>query len=167
MPIAAPNMTALDVPKGYYFSYIVCRKSSNMDAPRVVINNSSSHSGHTAIKVWLAAQGYGEVPVIETGSHAQSLVALREGQADLAAIDALSLRQLESNGLEILDKSEPAMAPPFIVGNQSNVPTKELIAALNTGFERFGEPLGIGGVLPVSVEDYAPMAATASEHGII
>lgn len=166
MPIAAPDMTALDVPRGYYFSYIVTGKSANMDAPRVVINNRSSHSGHTAIKVWLSANGYGEVPVFESGSHAQSLVALREGRADLAAIDALSWLHLDSTAITILDRSDPAPAPPFIVGNQTRVPKEALIEALNSGFERFGAPVGIGGVVPVSADDYVEMAKTAAELGI-
>jgi hypothetical protein len=167
VPIAAPDMTALDVPKGYYFSHIVTGKSPNMDSPRVVINNRSSHSGHTTIRVWLTAHGYGEVPVFESGSHAQSLDALREGRADLAAIDALSWLHLDSTGIAIIDKSDPALAPPFIVGNQSTIPKEALIEALNTGFECFGTPVGIGGVLPVAMDDYVGMANTATEQGIL
>ena len=167
VPIAVPDMTALDVPKGYYFSYIVTGRSANMDCPRVVINNRSSHSGHTAIKVWLTAHGYGEVPVFESGSHAQSLVALREGRADLAAIDALSWLHLDSTGIAIIDRSDPAPAPPFIVGNQSTVPIEALVEALNSGFQRFGTPVGIGGALPVAADDYVEMANTATEQGIL
>ncbi len=159
-------MTALDVSKGCYFSYIVTGKSANMDSPRVVINNHCSHSGHTAIKIWLAANGYGEVSIFESGSHAQSLLALREGRADLAAIDALSWLHLDSTGITIIDQSDPAPAPPFIVGNQTRVPKEALIEALNSGFERFGAPVGIGGVLPVSADDYVEMAKIAAEQGI-
>ena len=121
VPFAAPVIAAFDVPAGYYFSYIVALPKTLLDVPRIVINNRFSHSGHTAIKVWLDAQGIGDYTTSESGSHGQSLAALRHGQADLAAIDALSWQHLETTGLEILGTSEPAPAPPFIMGKRSNV----------------------------------------------
>ena len=167
MPLAVPHISALDVPEGYYFSYIVTQKAANLDRPRIIINNRSSHSGHMAIRSWLTANGYNDFTLSESGSHAQSLLALKAGRADLAAIDALSWQHLDAEGLIILDQSEPAPAPPFIVGKQSTVPAEDLVAALDLAFARFGQTLGIGGVLPFHPERYVRMVESASRQGIL
>lgn len=166
IPFAAPVITAYEVPRGRYFSRIVARPSARLDAPHVVINNRFSHSGHTAIRMWLKLQGIARFTVSETGSHAQSLASLREGRADLAAIDALSWLHLDTAGLEILDTSEPAPAPPFITGRESDVSVKAMTAALNAAFQRFGGQIGIGGVLPVAKGEYQEMADTAATLGV-
>ncbi len=166
VPFAAPVMIALDVSPGKYFSYIVARPSANLRAPHVVINNRYSHSGHTAIKDWLEIHNTTNYTISESGSHRQSLISLRDGQADVAAIDALSYLHLDPAGLEILDTSEPAPAPPFIMGKESNIPAKEMTDALNEAFERYGHRVGIGGVQHISISDYRTMARSATRHGI-
>jgi ABC-type phosphate/phosphonate transport system substrate-binding protein len=160
-------MTALDVSPGKYFSYIVARSSANLRAPHVVINNRYSHSGHTAIRIWLDVHSTTSYTISESGSHMQSLLALRDGRADVAAIDALSYLHLDTAGLEILGTSDPAPAPPFIMGKESNIPAKEMTAALNEAFERCGHQIGIGGVQHVSSSHYGMMARSATRHGIL
>ena len=167
VPFAAPVMSALDVSAGDYFSYIVARPSANLRAPHVVINNRYSHSGHTAIKIWLGVHNTTNYTISESGSHMLSLSALRDGRADLAAIDALSYLHLDTTGLEILDTSEPAPAPPFIMGKESNIPAKEMTAALSEAFERCGHRIGIGGVQHVSSSHYRKMALSATTYGIL
>jgi ABC-type phosphate/phosphonate transport system substrate-binding protein len=158
---AAPVIAAFDVSEGEYFSYIVARPSANLDAPRVVFNNRFSHSGHTTIRLWLEARGITSYTSFESGSHAQSVASLHDGRADLAAIDALTWQHLETTGLDVLDTSEPAPAPPFIMGNESDVSVEDLTVALNAGFQRHGHKIGIGGVLPVSRSRYTEMANLA------
>lgn len=167
VPFAAPVITAFDVSPGKYFSHIVARSSANLHTPHVIINNRFSHSGHTTVKIWLEVHGKSHYTVSESGSHAQSLAALREGRADIAAIDALSWLHLDTTGLEILDSSEPAPAPPFIMGKHSIIPAEELAAALSEAFERHGHQLGMGGVVPVSRGQYREIANSAATHGIL
>jgi ABC-type phosphate/phosphonate transport system substrate-binding protein len=160
-------MTALDVSPGKYFSYIVARPSANLRSPHVVINNRYSHSGHTAIRDWLEKHNTTNYTICESGSHRQSLISLRDGRADVAAIDALSYLHLDTAGLDVLDTSEPAPAPPFIMGKESNIPAKEMTDALNEALERFGHRIGIGGVQHVSISHYRKMAFSATRHGIL
>jgi ABC-type phosphate/phosphonate transport system substrate-binding protein len=167
VPFAAPVMTALDVSPGKYFSYIVARPSANLRAPHVVVNDRYSHSGHTAIKDWLEIHNTTNYTISESGSHEQSLISLRDGRADVAAIDALSYLHLDTAELEILGTSEPAPAPPFIMGKESNIPANEMTDALNKAFERYGHRIGIGGVQHVSISHYRKMALSASRHGIL
>ena len=167
IPLAVPRMTALDVSDGYYFSYIVTRKFARLDRPRVVVNSRCSHSGHTAIRSWLDANSKSEFTLHTSGSHTQSVLALQSGAADLAAIDALSWQHIETTGLIVLDTSEPAPAPPFIVGKQSMIPKGDLFVALDSAFARFGHGLGITGLLPYHSERYARMVQSAKQQGIL
>jgi hypothetical protein len=164
VPFAVPVISALPVAAGQYFSYIVSRSGADLERPRVVINDCSSHSGHTALRLWLVANKIANYTTFESGSHAESIAALNSGRADVAAIDALTWRFLAPENLHILDTSEPVLAPPFIMGRKSNLPVVELTAALHKAFQRHGEPLGITGVLPVSRRDYDSLATLAEGY---
>ena len=164
---AAPVVSAYDVPAGAYRSYIVTRSSSSLSRPRVAVNNQFSHSGHTAIRIWLANRRLDNYSTLESGSHANSLAALRAGDADLAASDALSWTMLDTSGLTILDTSDPMPAPPFVMGTDSHVPAEALTAALNDAFKQYGQRIGIRGVVPVTRSDYQGIANAAAEHGIL
>lgn len=163
VPIAAPVISVLDTPPGTYFSYIVARQSTDLNSPlTVAVNNDYSHSGDTAIRAWLRANKRHNFSVFMSGSHSQSVKALRSGHADVAAIDALSWQFIDTQGLSILGASDPAPAPPFIAGVDSEIPAAVLVAALNEAFVRHGHPLGITGVVPVSKHQYLPLAAMSA-----
>ena len=154
IPFAAPVISAYRVAPGYYLSHIVTGNAVEPSRPRVVINSRTSHSGCTAVKLWLAARGIAEYTVYESGSHHNSVRELKAGRADIAAIDALSWRFLDTGGLEILDNSKPALAPPFIAGCKSDISTDLMRPMLDRAFKRHGEPLGITGLVPVGRNDY-------------
>jgi ABC-type phosphate/phosphonate transport system substrate-binding protein len=176
IPFAAPIITAYEVPPGEYYSHIVARHASNLDHPRVVINGKLSHSGHTAIRIWLHARGITDYTIFESGSHARSVDMLRRGLADLAAIDALSWAQLETSGtdgidgldgLDVIGTSDFAPAPPFITGKDADIPLEELIDALDAAFKRHGQRIGITGVIAASRSDYTTVSTSAAKHGIL
>ena len=154
VPIAAPVISAYSVTEGHYFSYIVRSRNVVPEKPKVVVNSLTSHSGNTALKLWLTKNQIEDYSLKVSGSHAQSVVDLQTGRADLAAIDALSWQFLDTTGLEVLDESEPVWAPPFIAGQDSRVPDGLLVAALNSALERFGKTLGITGALPITRRAY-------------
>ena len=154
VPFAAPLISAYEVAPGYYFSHIVTGKSQGLNNPRVVINSQTSHSGCTAAKIWLEAQGITNYKMYESGSHHNSVRELQAGRADIAAIDALSWRFLDTHDLKILDNSKPALAPPFIAGDESTIATELMSPMLNRAFKRHGKPLGITGLVPVTKADY-------------
>lgn len=167
IPFAAPVIGVLDAPPGSYFSYIVRGAALDRERLVVAINSRTSHSGNTAIRDWLHTNGHRDFAVVYTGSHYESIRALREGRAHLAAIDALSWRHLDGRGLTIVDASAPVAAPPFIAGVQSSTPKEALIAALNTAFQRRGGSLGITGVVAVSHCEYLEVVNQAARHGVL
>ena len=165
VPFAAPVISAYEVAPGYYFSHIVTGKSAGagkspkLDSPRVGINSRTSYSGCTAVKLWLEDRGIEEYTVYESGSHSNSVRELQAGRADLAAIDALSWRFLDVRDLKILDNSEPVIAPPFIAGLESTIPTDLMRPMLDRAFKRHGEPLGITGLVPITKSDYGQLSS--------
>ena len=79
---------------------------------------------------------------------------LQAGCADIAAIDALSWRFLDTHGLKVLDNSKPAPAPPFVAGCRSTITADLIRPMLDRAFKRHGESLGITGLVPVTKSDY-------------
>jgi len=167
VPFAAPVMT-LDVTPGMYFSHIVARAAPDMRSPPIVaINDHCSHSGNTAVRAWLDGNGHQDYEVVVSGSHARSIKALQSGRADLAAIDALSWRYLDSMGVEIIGASSPAPAPPFITGRDCTIPPEVLVMTLDDAFRMHGHSLGITGVLPISNSEYGVIADQAIRYGVL
>ena len=111
------------------------------------------------MKLWLDACGIEEYTVYESGSHSNSVRELQAGRADIAAIDALSWRFLDARDLNILDNSEPVIAPPFIAGLESTIPTDLMRPMLDRAFKRHGEPLGITGLVPITKSDYQQLSS--------
>ena len=83
----------------------------------------------------------------------------------MAAIDALSWLQLDTAGTVIVDASDPAPAPPFITGNNAHIPLEQLTAALDAAFKRYGQPVGIGGTIPVTRAHYQGVSEAATAAG--
>ena len=158
LPVAAPVISAYPVAAGKYYSYIVACNRRVVDEPVVAVNSYTSHSGCTAIKQWLSDNGVASFTTYESGSHARSVADVQSGRADLAAIDALSWQFLDTAGLQILDRSEPVSAPPFVTGIRSGIPGQEFVQALDSGFKRNGQALGIVGVVPADRSDYQDLA---------
>jgi ABC-type phosphate/phosphonate transport system substrate-binding protein len=81
----------------YYCSMIVVRKGdparwfSEFKGERAAINSCDSLSGYIAFRAALNGLGGPPSPIewVETGSHRESLRAIAEGRADIAAIDAV------------------------------------------------------------------------------
>ncbi len=132
----------------------------------VAVNNPDSLSGWVSLRC--AVPGYG--PVVWSGAHRQSLVALQEGRAELAAIDAVSFAHIARSAPELvrglhlvgrgpLVPSLPLIAPLALADADIAALRGALVAAL-------GDPqladacrqLRISGFEPLDFDDYAPIA---------
>lgn len=110
---------------GNYHSVIVARRESDVRtlddvAGKVAaINGHDSQSGWNALRHSLIGKG-APARVVETGGHRKSVAAVREGRADVAAIDCVTyagLQQLapqEVAPLHIIARSASAPALPYI-----------------------------------------------------
>ena len=154
-PVLAPVFD-LDCEEGRYYSHLVGSREGV-----AAVNSLSSRSG------WSALLTVGEpTSVLVTGSHAASLAAVAEGAADMACIDAVTWRILERDepsrirGLTVLDRTPSAPAPPYVV-SKATEPTG-VAAAITTAMRdpatlRARQALLLRGVLPVTINDYAPV----------
>jgi len=152
-PVLVPIFD-LDCPPGTYFSYLVGSDSSGVAA----VNSLSSRSGFTALLTMCAPRA-----IVVTGSHTQSLSALRSGVASVASIDAVVWHILARDypklisGFEVIGRSQAATAPPYVMrrgGSQA-----ELLAGLRQAHadpmtESARQALLVKGVRSVSSHDY-------------
>ncbi len=173
---------------GRYHSAIVVRAADlerwridpvrALDDAVLAVNEPGSHSGRTALLHWLSerlSQRNRAFPTRLTGAHRASLAALRDGSAELAAIDAVSFALIERHapaeveGLAVLDRSAAAPALPYVTAEATSRATDlALRRALATSL---GDPataaardtLFLSGFFPRERSDYAEIAAMEQE----
>ncbi len=120
--IAAPVYEVQGCGAGRYSSAIVARADGARDLAslrgvRFAANGPDSLSGWAALVAAFGAEGIGEV--LWTGAHRASIIAVAEGRAEAAAIDAvvwdLALRfEPAAASLRVVGWTDPAPAPPFV-----------------------------------------------------
>jgi ABC-type phosphate/phosphonate transport system substrate-binding protein len=157
-----------DTPPGYYRSLFVARADDPRRAPedfadaRFAFNEGGSHSGWAAPQLWAAARGFAFAPSLATGAHRLSARAVAAGQADIAAIDAITWRGIARWESEVAGALK-------VVGRTDAAPGLPLIAAAGTDADRHAEAvaealdrlapaaratLGITGVLRIPAAAY-------------
>jgi ABC-type phosphate/phosphonate transport system substrate-binding protein len=134
---------------------------------RGVINGHDSNSGMNLLRERLAPlqrDGRFFASVDISGAHRESLRWLREGRADLAAIDSVTYDYLarfapqEVAGLRIVTQSAPSPTLPYIgPSTLSDERITQIREAMNLALRdlpQVVETLGIQAVLPASEDDY-------------
>jgi ABC-type phosphate/phosphonate transport system substrate-binding protein len=113
-----------------YSSAIVVRRDgpgslADLRRRRFAFNSHDSLSGYVTLIRHMAQSGLGEADVewVETGAHRASLLAVAEGRADLAAIDALAwalAQEHEANAaarLQVIAWTAQRPAPPLVTAH--------------------------------------------------
>jgi ABC-type phosphate/phosphonate transport system substrate-binding protein len=123
--IGTPDFGLEGCPPGYYQSVFVVRGDDARDGvmafkdARFAYNEALSQSGWAAPQTHAAGLGFRFTPAVHTGGHALSALAVLEGRADIAAIDAATWRLLQRNdaamaGLRVVGRTEPTPCLPYI-----------------------------------------------------
>jgi ABC-type phosphate/phosphonate transport system substrate-binding protein len=132
-----------------------------------VCNSNDSHSGFNSLRYVIAPLAQAGKFFSETlfsGSHRQSLAALRAGDADIAAIDCITWALLRRNfpqelaGLEIIGETPLCAALPLITSAKTDASTLEkLRSALSelTSDKRYRDLLAESLISGFSVSDRA------------
>ena len=126
--IGTPDYALPGCPPGHYRSVLIARIDGpihvrDLAGASMAYNESTSQSGWAAPLMYLAEQGLKPGQMIETGAHAQSVNAVADGQADFAAIDALTWQMLRQSDpgltaqLKVIDETPPTPALPYITAN--------------------------------------------------
>ena len=124
------------------------------------MNDPLSQSGWANLHPWL--QDHGAVRV--TGAHQASARAVRDGEADIAAIDAITwgfIRRWDrwSDALQVLDQTPPVPALPYIAPLDADLPAHR--AALEAAIAGLSEAdrvaLNLHGIVPMVPGDYTAL----------
>lgn len=136
--IATPDYGLDGCPAGYYRSVYVARRGDgarsvpDMAGRAFAYNDALSHSGWAAPYADHLARGLAIRPALQTGSHRASAIAVAAGQADYAAIDALTWDMIQSydtfaDELVAFDHTAASPALPYITA-QNPAPLRAALA---------------------------------------
>ena len=152
-PFCVPCFDAPGCDGPRYSSRLVVAAGADIDGlldcrgTTVAVNTADSNSGMNLLRHALAMAG-AEAPffrrVLVTGGHAQSLAAVADGRAQLAAIDCISYRLLEDQVPRLtartrsLGYSAQTCGLPFVLpaAMAASAPASEWIAALGEALEQ-------------------------------
>ena len=179
--VAAPHFEIEGVAPGEYRSLIVMNKKStartlsDFKQGCAVFNENQSFSGYTAMLCTIPPQFQGDQFFSEltpAGTHHEAMKLIAAGEADVAAIDAVTYELLTSYDSELaanlrwIEQTEPAEAPPFVTSRR--LPERDVNALRDAlvGVSRSREPsvrdalkaLRIRAIVDATNEDYYPMA---------
>lgn len=165
---ATPSYAAPGCGAGTYSSAVICRPdaektlSESWRDVRLATNGTNSFSGWWALPPARRA----EATVVETGAHRRSIEAVRQGDADVAAIDAVvwALAQDLAPSLKetvaVAAWTDPAPAPPFITTlAEPGVLRAALSAAIQKGGAAAARTLRLSSVSAPPEDGYAQVAA--------
>jgi ABC-type phosphate/phosphonate transport system substrate-binding protein len=126
-PIAAADFGLPETAPGYYHSVFVVRADdpakniADTNGYRFAFNEPLSQSGWGAPSTHARALGLALSPALQTGGHARSLAAVASGQADLAAVDAVTFRNLS--------RWDPVARDVRVIGRTHTTPGMTFITA--------------------------------------
>jgi ABC-type phosphate/phosphonate transport system substrate-binding protein len=137
--VGTPDYGVDLVAPGEYRSVFVVRSDdprqelADFDGARFAYNEALSQSGWAAPQVHAARMGLRLPPAVQTGGHQLSALAVAEGRADIAALDAVTFALMQdadpvTSRLRSIAVTAPTPGLPFITA-QSNDPAP-IFAAL-------------------------------------
>ncbi len=166
-------------PDGWYRSIIVVRAVAPDDLRGVTpaVSHPQSLSGWASLGWALADRGVSPedvAPVVVTGSHAASLLAVTEGVADVTSVDAATyallarVRPSLTARTRVLGHGPWVPATPLVTGVGAPVTLERLRAALveavtAPGLAGVRDELGIDGFVPLETSTYDPPVRAAVE----
>lgn len=165
--VVTPVHDLPDCPRGYYFSALVVRrndprrKMQDFSDAVLAYNNGLSQSGWAAPQNHAGTLGFTFTRTLETGGHGASALAVADGQADIAALDAITWAMMQrydavTGALRVLEHTAPTPALPYItaIGNDSAVLRAALSDAIASLSPDQRETLGLHGVEEVPAARY-------------
>lgn len=120
--VATPHYAVDGCQGPLYQSIIFARDHGPLESFRgriAAVNNADSMSGMLAMKLVfapLAEQGLFFREAIETGGHVNSMIAVRDGQADVCAIDAVCVALARRYRPDLLDGLSEVARSPMVPG---------------------------------------------------
>ncbi len=181
--VGTPDYDLGDCPPGYYRSAIVVRADdprqslADFQSATFAYNQTFSQSGYAAPYAHFTTAGEWFSSTIQTFAHRQSAISVASGQADIAALDAVSWLMMErydtfTAELRVLDWTEPTPGLPLISAKgQDHAAIRTAVAsAIRTLEPHHREALHLRGIVAISKADYLAIPnppATVAEYDAI
>ena len=157
--ITTPHYAVPGCERANYCSFILARVDQPLDSFRggiAAVNNPDSMSGMLALKlafVPFAREGTFFASAIESGSHVKSMIAVRDGLADVCAIDAVCVAMARRyrpdylEGLVEIARSPSVPALPYVTrtGNIDAMRTALVAAFADLELQVCSEQLFLNG----------------------
>jgi len=125
--IGTPDYGIEGCAPGWYTSVIVgrCGEDPDLATGRFAYNDPMSQSGWNAPAALATEKGVTLNATLQSGSHLDSMIAVSEGAADLAALDVVSFRAFKATGhvpanIEVFETTRPTPGLPYIAGKSVN-----------------------------------------------
>lgn len=176
--IGTPDYGVEGCPPGHYRSVFVTRTDdpralADFDGLPLAYNEGLSQSGWAAPQNHAAALGLRLRPGLCTGGHRLSALAVAEGRADLAALDAVTwemLRRWEpaAAALRVVAVTDPTPGLPYIAAAGADAAATfdavaEAIAALSPADR---ETLQLRGLIRIAPEAYLAVPTPPAPEGL-
>jgi ABC-type phosphate/phosphonate transport system substrate-binding protein len=169
--VGTPDYGLVNCPAGYYRSAIIVRADDARTAVAAyrdaifAYNQTFSQSGYAAPFWHVKSEGFWFENRLHTDQHIESARAVATGRADIASIDAVTWRNIETfepfaADLRILAWTKPTPGLPLItaLGNDAFLIFEAVRAAIEELDERSKSQLGIRGIVKIPKEDYLEIA---------
>ncbi|WP_348539114.1 PhnD/SsuA/transferrin family substrate-binding protein [Ruegeria sp. R8_1] len=164
--VGTPDYGLSGCPPGHYRSVFVARARdsrglADLSRGTFAYNEATSQSGWAGPLVHLERMGLCPLSGLETGSHAMSARAVAEGDADFAALDALTWLMLKEHtklGTELrdVDATEPTPALPYVTSGTQDATAvaKAVRHAINALPPRDRNALHLLDLITIPAQDY-------------
>lgn len=165
--VGTPDFGVQGCAPGFYRSVLIARRddprqtAADFAPTRLAVNDTLSQSGWAAVFQHFQDLGLTTTPALITGSHRASATAVAQGQADFAAIDAVTWRLLTRHddftaGLRIFAQTDPTPGLPLITAKADLAKTLFAVVAqgitdLDAGHR---SALGLRGVVRIPASAY-------------
>ena len=172
--VATPDYGLPGCAPGYYTSVFVARADdprtlSEFRTARFAYNDGKSQSGWAAPQNHATAMGFQFLPTLATGGHRLSALAVAEGRADLAAVDALTWRMLRRydgmvEGLREVARTAPTPGLPYIsaLGADTTAIQAALVEAAAALAPDDRDILSLHGIALIAADRYLAVPVPAS-----
>ncbi len=154
-PVAVPVFDIPGCDGTDYRSWFICRADDERDSLAefsqgiVALNHADSNSGMNVLRFELRNLSPGRTffrRVLPSGSHTESMRLVARGEADIAAIDAVSFHHVAevepalAGGVRIFSRSVTTTGLPFIRPRESEFGTARILQALNEALSSLPAP---------------------------
>ena len=165
--IGTPDLRLEATPAGHYRSAIVVRHDDKDKSLKDFIdsvfayNSDDSQSGYGSLWLLCKPHGFWFQNRVATGGHRESTFAVADGRADIAAIDGMTWRLIQTydshtDKLAVIGWTEPTPGLPYItsVSNDAAAMYDAISAAIDELPSDTRKQLGIHGLVKISARDY-------------